>query len=133
MSSFFHGWRRKTGCIALVMATVFVLGWIRSYDYGDFLTCESNDRLRVIASVDGRLYYWSSDSKPGLWPLSGYATLPLVWLAPEMRDQMRGIAALHRGQEWSIAYWQPTVLLTPLSACLLIWPGKRPEQKPPPS
>ena len=30
MRDFFHGWRRKAGCGALVLALVFTAGWIRS-------------------------------------------------------------------------------------------------------
>lgn len=29
MREFFHGWRRKAGCVTLVMALVFTAGWIR--------------------------------------------------------------------------------------------------------
>ena len=30
MGDFFHGWRRKIGVVTLVMALVFVSGWVRS-------------------------------------------------------------------------------------------------------
>lgn len=32
MSQFFHGCRRKVGCVTLVMACVFVAGWVRSIE-----------------------------------------------------------------------------------------------------
>lgn len=30
MHTFFHGWRRKAGCVSLVVACVFVIAWMRS-------------------------------------------------------------------------------------------------------
>ena len=37
MGEFFQGWRRKIGCVTLVMAFVLVLGWIRSFYVEDFI------------------------------------------------------------------------------------------------
>ena len=31
MREFFHGWRRKTGIVTLVLACVFMAGWVRSH------------------------------------------------------------------------------------------------------
>ena len=30
MGDFFKSWRRKIGCVALMMAAVFMMGWVRS-------------------------------------------------------------------------------------------------------
>src|SRR5882757_1087048 len=30
MREFFHGWRRKAGCVTLVMACMLMIGWMRS-------------------------------------------------------------------------------------------------------
>ena len=30
MGEFFHGWRRKVGIVTLVIACVFMAGWVRS-------------------------------------------------------------------------------------------------------
>jgi len=38
MREFFHGWRRKAGCVALVMACLFMAGWVRSLSRIDLLT-----------------------------------------------------------------------------------------------
>ena len=30
MAAFFHGWRRKTGCVTLMMALLLMALWVRS-------------------------------------------------------------------------------------------------------
>jgi hypothetical protein len=55
MSSFFHGWRRKAGCVALVMACVFMGGWIGS------LTNNT-----TVALCDGPVIYYFSTGYHGL-------------------------------------------------------------------
>jgi len=35
MGEFFKGWRRKMGCVTLVMASVFMVGWVRSMNILD--------------------------------------------------------------------------------------------------
>ena len=38
MGSFFQGWYRKIGLATLLLALVFVSGWVRSFITGDFVT-----------------------------------------------------------------------------------------------
>ena len=35
MVAYFKGWRRKVGCVTLVLACVIVAGWVRSYKATD--------------------------------------------------------------------------------------------------
>lgn len=35
MRDFFHGWRRKVGCVSLVMACAFASAWVRSLTIAD--------------------------------------------------------------------------------------------------
>ncbi len=37
MGDFFHGWRRKTGCVTLAVALVLMCGWVRSLFVADIL------------------------------------------------------------------------------------------------
>lgn len=39
MREFFYGWRRKVGCVTLVMALLFVGAWIRSLNNFDVINC----------------------------------------------------------------------------------------------
>jgi hypothetical protein len=38
MGEFFRGWRRKAGCVTLVMACVLMAGWVRSVAYVDVIS-----------------------------------------------------------------------------------------------
>ncbi len=40
MREFFRGWRRKTGCLTLMMACVFMAGWMRSLNHEDAVKLE---------------------------------------------------------------------------------------------
>jgi len=35
MSEFFKAWKKKIGCVTLLMALVFIVGWVRSHEYMD--------------------------------------------------------------------------------------------------
>jgi len=37
MGEFFKGWRRKAGCVTLVLACVMAVGWVRSQHFSDFI------------------------------------------------------------------------------------------------
>ena len=37
MREFFKGWKRKIGCLTLVMACVATAGWVRSQHFSDFI------------------------------------------------------------------------------------------------
>ena len=51
MDDVFHGWRRKTGCVTLVAALIFLSGWVRSLSRFDVINCPlGNDFAIAIAS-----------------------------------------------------------------------------------
>src|SRR4051794_19488286 len=43
MRDFFKGWRRKLGCVTLVMACVFMAGWVRSIGISDWITLNAGN------------------------------------------------------------------------------------------
>jgi len=54
MGEFFKGWRRKMGCITLVMACMFIVGWVRSYFYMDVGGFQSPSfSCGVFSNLDG--------------------------------------------------------------------------------
>ena len=60
MDEFFKGWRRKVGCVALVMACVLMGMWVRSQERFDLLTISAGSTSReVVRSYKGRLYWFS--------------------------------------------------------------------------
>ena len=75
MREFFKGWRRKAGCVTLVMVLLLTSAWIRSYVAGDVLRVEFRDSPRkalsyYAESVHGGVRlsrhwtYWTGDSFP---------------------------------------------------------------------
>lgn len=57
MGMFFHGWRRKTGLVTLVMACVCMGGWLRSFSFMDQLRIPDHRRqqIHVFHSLNGAL------------------------------------------------------------------------------
>lgn len=61
MGEFFHGWRRKVGGAALVLALVFMAGWVRSLKNLESVQLTRTKGLtrsyvrHAIISVDGKL------------------------------------------------------------------------------
>jgi len=63
MGEIFKGWRRKTGCILLVMGCVFACGWIRSRDHVDGMIIIPNTHsIHYITSGAGGLS-WQADQE----------------------------------------------------------------------
>ncbi|MBS0205708.1 MAG: hypothetical protein JSS49_22635 [Planctomycetes bacterium] len=67
MRDFFHGWRRKAGCVFLVMVAALFVEWLRCRIYEDCLT------LRMSRTADVSIYFqhdsiecgyeWETDEK----------------------------------------------------------------------
>jgi len=103
MFDFFHGWRRKAGCVLLVMAFAFTILWMRSMVVHDVVRLgEYNDCHYWVTSDDGELYVGMAAHKRG---------------------------ATHIDTVASIRHWHIDGALGLLSAILILWPGKRPERK----
>lgn len=109
MGEFFRGWRRKVGCLTLVMACLTMGGWIRSL----FRTDEV-----MIWEGDWIGYYVSST--------------PHRIHCQRMVQAGSSLAIMDYDLGVTIMFWQLVIPLTLLSACLTLWPGKR-ESRPPQS
>jgi hypothetical protein len=150
---FFKGWRRKFGCITLVTACVFAVGWVRGYCVEDQLWLGLSGRGnvwdRLFSSRRGiGLIRWESKS------LSTYFTWSPGWITkvldencdflgdlaetyPESTIQWRrGSAGFdigstsHQAKNIStffivVPYWSVVFPLTLLSACFLFSEPKR--------
>ncbi len=55
MGDFLHGWRRKLGIVTLLLAFVFLSGWIRSRSHCDHVTIRSGQQT-VHWLISG--YHW---------------------------------------------------------------------------
>ena len=67
MGDFFHGWRRKFGCMTLMLSAMFMCGWMRSLVVDDFIefpiTADTdNETLSGLATQKQALIlYWFSE------------------------------------------------------------------------
>ena len=131
MREFFHGWRRKVGCVTLVMALALNGAWIRSHVVYDNVTFVMGGQQQMIHLQRGEIIWW-------WWNLNG---------APQKRGRVNiahahgedGIPDLWRNaaslaidgqmiQGTSIPCLPFSFPLTLLSAYLLLWkPRKRTE------
>jgi len=121
MTDIFYGWRRKAGCITLVMALLFMSVWIRSTFKGDFSRREWGPVSYVFISAEGEMkgLSWNSsggfrgnDISFGLSP--GYLLRSHAATAVDLRTAN---VPFH---EFRLQYWSIVIPLTMLSACLLL-------------
>ena len=154
MPPFFHGWRRKAGCVLLVMATVFMGGWIRSHVANDELFLGKCRGIHSFSLYSGRngitLQSRTAAETKALnpawhsWPLDpGDSTylaqhsFHVEWAwhwcgfnAGESHDyEMPG----WRMAWWTIPYWSIVCPLAILSAYLILRPGNRKPKSPTPA
>ena len=101
MHTFFLGWRRKVGCLTLVMACVLSSLLVRSYfDHTEF-DIVWWDNIYVVQSINGQIRW-------GPWA--------------EQRDgSMNWEASISR----SIPYWPVVLPLALLSAYLILLPRRK--------
>ena len=153
MGDFFHGWRRKTGCITLGLACVFMWVWLRGYvvqddiNFGNGKDVEHYHSL-ILARNGFRWEYRESDDLLGYlrwWncvrpsaeaddPLYGYV-LPMVI---DSKWQLCGFSfgKFHdpegvevRVNWWTIPYWSITIPSTLISFWLLLSMPRKSNQK----
>ena len=121
MREFFHGWRRKAGCVLLVAAAALLGVWIRSGVIPDYMQYEWGGSVHTIKSENATLSWTSCDS---------------VERQEYMRLELRRQRTDHSGsieiplprsyRKRTVDYWSITLPLTLLSAYLILWkPRKR--------
>ena len=115
MLTFFYGWRRKVGCVTLVLATMSIGGWIRSLLVSDVAGIGNN----TFGSVRGGIWWYKTDDLD-LWEWGSETIDPNRWI--------------DAGNYWdltsdhcAIPYWSIVIPLTLLSAYLLL---SKPRRKP---
>lgn len=144
MREFFRGWRRKVGCVTLLISCVLMVGWMRSRAKLDTVYIPVFNRLHLVVSARGELAWLSADwlgYEAWQWQTTDVTTIkaPTGSAAATFPDIME---RLHRGLEddarmrgekngrsprlWLISYRSAILALTLLSAYLILWgPRKR--------
>jgi len=144
MSEFFKPWWRKAGVVTLVMACVFMLGWVRSLSFVDLVvlpgkifpkgnsifSCASTDR-----GVEFQRLWGDSDTSNfgGVWKSfphdahqrahrhDGYISeFNRGWGGFLIDEGRWGQPTTHRLRVWVVPYWFITIPLTVISAFLLL-------------
>ncbi|MDB5344379.1 MAG: hypothetical protein JWP89_2756 [Schlesneria sp.] len=130
MNTFFQGWRRKIGGIALLMACATMGGWSRSCQCDDVLSCRIGRDQHMFESSRESVHWWACDSGPHL------RTLAWASLHDEFRFDRIGFArksgtsgwtgfknvvAGYRTRRWTVPYRAIVIPLTLLSVYLLLW------------
>ena len=132
MREFFKGWRRKVGCVTLVMACAVATAWVRSeLNYLDDYFFTLGMRDHNIMSGYGRMTWWSWDGE------AGNRSRPVFAISPyeTERVQERGMALQRcypdrNFKEVTVPYSLIVLPPTLLSAYLLLW---KPRTKPKPA
>lgn len=155
MHTYFHGWRRKTGVVTLVLACVLMGGWMRSTFLTDELGIPTwNHRGAALMSSGQSLLWITQDTNAATT-----GDYPLDWMTVDSSDNLMNIEEIkwswRQGGfgvgEWSwlergdtsqegyrvtqtyraFPYWCITIPLTLLSAYLILVPSrKRPARNP---
>jgi hypothetical protein len=110
MGEFFNGWRRKVGCVTLVMTMLLTAAWVRSCWHQDLLWIQTNEASYFAYSTDAAIVpWWHSDRR--------FANR-CGWVTVEIR--------LPRQSGEGVEYWLLVLPLALLSAYLILWkPRKR--------
>ena len=142
MNTFFHSWRRKTGCVMLIMALTMFAMWMRSRVMEDKLVWTMKDVAHVLNSEDGGVS-WTTYNEPresiaDYW----YGSIPLKVFPCDGWWQLMDQCETHwkfeaagfcfgsatkigylnpiRANYWLIPYWSLTTPLSLLSTWLLL-------------
>ena len=133
MREFFQGWRRKTGCVALVMALALMGGWIKSGTRGDVVHVSTPRHNHMGFSAAGRLFWWSMTNESGVCRVFWHDKIPadaLVSVLDKDRPTFQSQASLHFCER-SLAYSNLAIPMTLLSAYLILWvPRPRSKEQP---
>ena len=134
MGEFFKPWRRRFGVLTLLMACVFMGGWVRSQSSCDNFSFISDQRIvtTLNSSCGSILWMWYRLHSEESSPATGWNSLPVT---QDVRDISRkpkypfeSVKKNDWGQQpevqtlrwWLISYWLITIPLTLLSAFLLL-------------
>lgn len=147
MKEFFRGWRRKTGCVTLMIALGLFVGRIRSETYSDSLfiplgtqthcTIDSDNGYLFFETAAGsygpdwrtlyccdpnQCYLYFRDESVG-WRFLYFAvgTHDVVPAAVEGPDVMQSMPR----RTWFMSYWTAITPVTLLAAYLILWQSCR--------
>ncbi|MDB5347163.1 MAG: hypothetical protein JWP89_5540 [Schlesneria sp.] len=129
MREFFYGWRRKVGCLTLLMAMGLMGLWMRSRAMVEMILVRAGTRVHVALLIPGRVTWVSHRADtPGEdeWlqmPTAGMTTLDFEQIETDCRQDL---AHSKQGYlELRMNLLAAIVPLTLLSAYLLLWNARK--------
>lgn len=108
MNNYFRGWRRKAGCVTLVLACLFTAGWIRGLTIqGSLLFVKEQGALmsdlrmtRLSAAARDGLVWSRSESQYDLRWVAGWVPHPLS------KGSLTSPTESHRTEKKSVLNWR---------------------------
>ena len=136
MQEFFKGWRRKLGCVALVIALLPAIAWMRSYFVNDRLAFSRGEFRHAIGSDLGDVVWEHWLDRP---PAGGLAWSSewRNWDAPAhsrpsyYKAEPNSLLGQLQFESRSIPYWPVVIPLTVLAASLILWKERKLKLSPP--
>ncbi|MDB5345404.1 MAG: hypothetical protein JWP89_3781 [Schlesneria sp.] len=122
MCTFFHGWRRKVGCVTLMLACGLMAMWMRSDFLLDRIMFVIAGRQHDVQSLDGKIS-WNQDRIDAFHE----PIFKLQSRHPPKSKRTGSFDSLTPGEHRVIlSYWSLTIPLGLLSTYLILWkPRKR--------
>ncbi len=145
MIAFLQGWRRKVGCVTLLMACVFLGGWVRSSSFYDCAALTEEGLSDALVSYQGRIYGMRmiADGRVRKAPKFSCNSVSIsnvkneMFNLPELKWQFCGIGLREMSAPGlrivvsEVSYWLIAIPLTLLSVYLLLSKSRVANEKSP--
>lgn len=121
MRDFFRGWRRKVGCVVLIMALLAVSAWIKSLYVQDMIAFDIANRTHFFVSNESHFFWVTLEGPPGPPPISW--TSGRSTRIPSTGDYVLRktvVVVFAWSGIKSIPYWTIVLPLTLLSTCPIL-------------
>lgn len=140
MFEFFRGWRRKIGCVTLMMALALTGVWLRSENVADEIRFTIGQRRHLIMSRHEKLSWWGWNAGDATEFYAPYMSRKLIPIPRENRLPRGAFngSAFREGPSdltwalfdiddtgtfevkmWMLPHWQIALMLASISAYLL--------------
>lgn len=132
MHTFFYGWRRKVGVVALVLACVVTGLWMRTRFFADQLVFPMGGRTHYVNSAQNGICWLSlhSASSAIKWDTIPNGAFDQMHLNRPLPQSLNELVSRHTAAGLAPAcryllYWWLAIPLTVLSAYLLLVPSRK--------
>lgn len=150
MRDFFHGWRRKTGCVTLIVAFAIYAAWMRSLVRHDQVALPWGQDIYCVESMSGQLdlgrltvkgeqvaaSWWSDDfTQEKIHQFREHPNTQVIDYISEANLEWRwdwagflfeiGKSPDDRAEHYLFPYWSLALPISFLSAYLILWKARK--------